>query len=51
MKYLRISENSTSMELESIARAIHQVVRLPVVVTSLNGTEDRIEIGKYRSHP
>jgi hypothetical protein len=36
MKYLRISENSTSRELESIARAIHLVVRLPVVVTSLN---------------
>jgi hypothetical protein len=36
MKHLRISENSTRRELESIARAIHLVVRLPVVVTSLN---------------
>jgi hypothetical protein len=36
LKEVRITSDSTSHEIESIARAIHEVVRLPVVMASAN---------------
>ncbi len=36
MKNIVISADSTSKELEPFARAIHEVIRLPVIVASLN---------------
>jgi hypothetical protein len=43
MGNISISANSSSRELETIAMAIHQAIRLPIVIVSLNRTGIIIE--------
>ena len=46
MRYISISMESSGKELETIARAIHQIIKLPVVIASLNRPGLIIEEGR-----
>lgn len=50
MKDIKISASSTSKELEPLARAIHNVVRLPVVLASVNKSGIIIEKDKVETY-